>query len=64
MSTSKSPQNRDETSELEPKTFAEALQLLREDAKAKGVDKLTMDEINEEIAAYRREKREKESTGR
>ena len=36
-----------------------ALKALQEDAKRKGLDKMTMDEINEEIAAYRREKRAK-----
>jgi hypothetical protein len=44
----------------EPKTLAEALELIREDARAEGVDKLTMEEIDAEIAAYRREQREKE----
>jgi hypothetical protein len=34
-----------------------ALKGLQEDAKRKGFDKLTMDEINAEIALYRREKR-------
>src|SRR5690349_2699142 len=34
-----------------------ALKALQEDAKRKGLDKLTMDEINAEIANYRREKR-------
>ena len=34
-----------------------ALKALQEDAKRKGLDKLTMDEINAEIALYRREKR-------
>ena len=34
-----------------------ALKALQEDAKRKGLDKLTMDEINAEIAAHRREKR-------
>lgn len=31
-----------------------ALKALQEDAKHKGLDKMTMDEINAEIAAYRR----------
>ena len=39
--------------ESEPKTFRDALQSIREDAKAKGTDKLTMREINAEIAAVR-----------
>jgi hypothetical protein len=30
-----------------------ALKALQEDAKRKGLDKMTMDEINAEIAAYR-----------
>jgi len=34
-----------------------ALKALQEDAKRKGLDKLTMEEINAEIAAHRREKR-------
>lgn len=34
-----------------------ALKALQEDAKRKGLDKMTMSEINAEIAAYRREKR-------
>jgi hypothetical protein len=46
--------------EREPQTLAEALDLLQQDAEAKGVDKLTMEEIDAEIAAYRREQREKE----
>jgi hypothetical protein len=36
-----------------------ALKALQEDAKRKGLDKMTMEEINAEIAAYRREKRVK-----
>ena len=39
-----------------------ALKALQEDAKRKGLDKITMDEINAEIAAYRREKRTKAKT--
>jgi len=38
-------------------TALTALKALQEDAKRKGLDKLTMDEINAEIALYRREKR-------
>lgn len=38
-------------------TALTALKALQEDAKRKGLDKLTMDEINTEIAVYRREKR-------
>ena len=34
-----------------------ALKALQEDAKRKGLDKMTMDEINVEIAVHRREKR-------
>jgi len=34
-----------------------ALKALQEDAKRKGLDSLTMDEINAEITAHRREKR-------
>ena len=40
-----------------PITALTALKALQEDAKRKGLDKLTMDEINAEIAVYRREKR-------
>jgi hypothetical protein len=36
-----------------------ALKSLQADAKRKGLDHMTMDEINTEIAAYRREKRAK-----
>ncbi len=39
-----------------------ALKALQEDAKRKGLDKLTIDDINAEIAAYRREKRLKEKS--
>ncbi|SPF54248.1 Addiction module antitoxin, RelB/DinJ family (fragment) [Candidatus Sulfopaludibacter sp. SbA4] len=35
----------------------QALKALQEDAKRKGLDKTTMDEIDAEIAAHRREKR-------
>jgi hypothetical protein len=38
-------------------TALTALKALQEDAKRKGLDKITMEEINAEIAAYRREKR-------
>jgi hypothetical protein len=34
-----------------------ALKALQEDAKRKKLDKMTMDDINREIAAHRREKR-------
>ncbi len=36
-----------------------ALKSLQADAKRKGLDRMPMDEINTEIAAYRREKRAK-----
>jgi hypothetical protein len=36
-----------------------ALKALQEDAKRKGLDKTTMEDINAEIAAYRRERRAK-----
>jgi hypothetical protein len=36
-----------------------ALKALHEDAKRKGLDKMTMDEINAEVAACRRERRAK-----
>jgi hypothetical protein len=38
-------------------TALTALKALQEDAKRKGLDKLTMEEINAEIATHRREKR-------
>jgi hypothetical protein len=38
-----------------------ALTEIRDNAKRIGLDKLTMEEIDAEIAAYRREKREKQS---
>lgn len=40
-----------------------ALKALQEDAKRKGLDKMSMNEINEEIVAYRREKRFKRNAG-
>ena len=63
MSTSNSPIDDKQTTQDEPKTLKEALKLLREDAKAKGVDRLAVDDINKEIAAYRREKLEQELAG-
>jgi Arc/MetJ-type ribon-helix-helix transcriptional regulator len=41
--------------------LAAALAAVRQDAKAKGTDRLTMREINAEIAAYRREQRRKKA---
>lgn len=41
--------------QTQPATLAEALQLVREDARQKGTDRLTQKEINAEIAAYRRQ---------
>lgn len=38
-------------------TALTALKALQEDAKRKGLDKLTMEEVNAEISAYRQEKR-------
>ena len=38
-------------------TALTALKALQEDAKRKGLDNLTMSDINAEIAAHRREKR-------
>ena len=64
MSTSNSPIDNELATADESKTLKEALRLLQEDAKAKGTDKLTMEEIIEEIAAYRREKREQEQAER
>jgi hypothetical protein len=42
----------------------QALKALQEDAKRKGLDKMTIEEINSEIAAFRREKRLKKRPGR
>jgi len=40
-----------------------ALKALQEDAKRRGLDKMNTDEINGEIAAYRREKRLRRKSG-
>ena len=40
-----------------------ALKALQEDAKRKGLDKMSRDEINTEIAAHRRAKRPKQESG-
>ncbi len=60
MSTNEKSSNEECTS-TEPKTLKEALQLLREDAHAKGTDKMTMEEIIEEIAGIAGENREQEN---
>ncbi len=52
-------QDRDET---KPASLAAALQLLREDAKRIGNNRLSMREINAEIAAYRCEQHAKNMT--
>jgi Arc/MetJ-type ribon-helix-helix transcriptional regulator len=44
-----------------PANLAEAVRLLREDARQKGADKLTARDINAEIAAVRRGRRRKAS---
>ena len=41
----------------------QALKALQEDSKRKGLDKMTVEEINAEIAAFRREKRLKKRPG-
>lgn len=41
--------------QVQPATLAEALQLVREDARQKGTSRLTQKDINAEIAAYRRQ---------
>ena len=48
------------------KTIAalKALKALQKDAKRKGLDKLSMDQINAEVAACRREKRVKQKPDR
>ena len=43
--------------------FAKAVRDIRQEAAQKGLDNLTMDEINAEVAQYRKEKREKETQG-
>jgi hypothetical protein len=45
------------TTQTKPLAALTALKELQEDAKRKGLDRITMDEINTEIATYRREKR-------
>jgi hypothetical protein len=40
-----------------------ALKALQEDAKRRGLDKMSMDEINAEIAAHRRAKRSRQKPG-
>ena len=45
------------TSQTKPLAALAALKALKEDAKSTGRDRTTMDEINTEIATYRREKR-------
>ena len=45
-----------------PKNYAEAVRWLQQDARAKGMDQMTMEEIDAEIAACRFEQREKEAT--
>jgi hypothetical protein len=44
-------------------TALTALKLFQEDAKRKGLDKMTMGEINTDIAAYRRERRARAKSG-
>jgi hypothetical protein len=41
-------------------TLKQAMRDIQEDSVKNGTDKMTMDEIDAEIAAYRREKREKQ----
>lgn len=41
--------------QVQPKTMAEVLTILRAEAKAKGLDKMSKREINAEIAAARKE---------
>lgn len=40
---------------VQPATLAEALQLVRDDARQRGTSRLTQREIDAEIAAYRRQ---------
>ena len=49
-------------SAAELRQFTNAVAALREDAKAKGLDKMTTREINAEIEAYRRERDGKRPT--
>jgi response regulator of citrate/malate metabolism len=44
---------------VQPATLAEALQLVRDDARQKGTSRLTQKEIDAEIAAYRRQQARK-----
>jgi len=55
----KIPFNMDLNEQSVPKTLKEAFQALQEESKQNGIDNMTMDEIDAEIAAYRREKRGK-----
>jgi len=53
----KIPFNMDLNEQTAPKTLNEAFESLQKEAVANGIDDMTMDEIDAEIAAYRREKR-------
>jgi DNA-damage-inducible protein J len=46
-----------DVSEQIPKTLKESFGLLQEEAKLNGIEDMTMDEIDAEIAEYRHEKR-------
>jgi bifunctional DNA-binding transcriptional regulator/antitoxin component of YhaV-PrlF toxin-antitoxin module len=43
----------------QPSPFMSALRATQEEAKANGLDKLTMKQVNAQVAAYRKEKRQK-----
>lgn len=45
-----------------PKNLAEAVRWIQQDARAQGTDQMTMEEIDEEIAAYRREQQQAASS--
>ena len=44
-----------------PTNLAEAVRLLREDARQKSVDRLTVRDVNREVAAVRRNRRRKKN---
>jgi Arc/MetJ-type ribon-helix-helix transcriptional regulator len=50
--------------QCQPSTLAEALQVIREDARQKRSNRLTRNDIDAEIAAYRSEQRGKKKVKR
>ena len=53
----KIPFNMDLNEQTKPKTLKEAFEALQKESVKNGTDSMTMDEIDAEIAAYRKEKR-------